>query len=205
MTAGQNPQGGHQIALEPSKLLNWAAGFYLVLGLAGFFWLGASRESLGAEVFLGEPFEAQKLVMDLLGGSVLALVILLFWTLFSRTGPGRELEDELSSFLQPLRWDQAWALALFSGFSEEVFFRGAVQSAWGILPGAVLFALLHGGQGKAFKYWMVAALVIGLLFGYIVDQRSNLVAVVFAHILINAYQLRRLSILSPEILDCPPS
>jgi len=53
------------------------------------------------------------------------------------------------------------ALAVLSGFAEELFFRGAVQGAFGWLPATLAFAVLHSGPGKAFRLWILFAAIAG--------------------------------------------
>jgi membrane protease YdiL (CAAX protease family) len=84
------------------------------------------------------------------------------------------------------------ALALLSGFAEELFFRGAVQGSWGWLPATVLFALLHTGPGPAFRLWTLFAAVAGLVLGALMIWRGNLLAPVVAHGLLNGINLGRL-------------
>jgi membrane protease YdiL (CAAX protease family) len=88
--------------------------------------------------------------------------------------------------------DEVVGLALLSGFSEELFFRGAVQLSWGYLPATLLFAVLHTGRGREFRVWTGAALLSGLVLGGLVLWRGDLLAAMTAHAVVNAVGLERL-------------
>ncbi len=103
--------------------------------------------------------------------------------------------------LGPLTASEAFGLALLSGFAEELFFRGAVQGQWGFVPATILFALLHSGPGRAFRFWTLFAALAGLLFGGLMVWRGNLLAPVLGHFLVNGVNLRRLA--AGTLLDSP--
>jgi len=104
----------------------------------------------------------------------------------------RELEGTIAETLGPLTTTEVVALALLSGFAEEVFFRGAIQSAWGPIIATALFALLHMGPGREFRLWTVFALVAGAAFGGLMVWRQTLLAPVLAHIAVNLVGLARI-------------
>lgn len=85
------------------------------------------------------------------------------------------------------------ALALLSGFAEELFFRGAVQGAWGWFPATVLFTLLHTGPGSTYKAWTAFAGVAGLALAGLMLWRGNLLAPILAHVVVNAVNLNQLA------------
>ena len=105
----------------------------------------------------------------------------------------RDLERTIASLLDGLSPPDALALALISGFAEELFFRGAVQGSWGIVAATLLFALLHTGPGRPFLLWTAFALIAGAAFGVLAQERGNLLAPITAHVLVNAVNLTRLT------------
>ena len=102
------------------------------------------------------------------------------------------MEERLAELLGPIDLSEVVALALLSGFAEELFFRGAVQGSWGWLPATVLFALLHTGPGPAFRLWTLFAAVAGMVLAALMIWRGNLLAPVVAHGLLNGINLGRL-------------
>jgi membrane protease YdiL (CAAX protease family) len=125
-------------------------------------------------------------------------VLLFTWWLARLIPLARELEATLRERLGPLTLGEAYGLALLSGVAEEVFFRGALQPAWGLLPATLVFAVLHSGRGRAMALWTSSALAAGALLGALMLWRGTLFAPIICHALVNAVQLRRL------LVDAPP-
>lgn len=166
---------------------------YLLLAIAGALWMGwANREAGGLAP--GMFFDPRTWALDLLWGLAAGAALVAVWLAGRALLPiARELEDTLADLLGGLDLSQTLALALISGFAEEVFFRGAVQGAFGIVPATLLFALLHGGPGRPFLLWTLFALIAGATFGALTLYRGDLLAPVTAHVLVNAVNLRRLA------------
>lgn len=132
--------------------------------------------------------------LDLLWGLAAGAALLGLWLAGRRLLPlARELERAIADLLDGLSPADALALALISGFAEELFFRGAVQGSWGVVAATVLFALLHTGPGRPFLLWTLFALLAGAVFGALALYRGNLLAPIAAHALVNAVNLRRLA------------
>lgn len=103
------------------------------------------------------------------------------------------MDDQLRNLVGPLSPPEATAIALLSGFSEELFFRGAVQGSFGWLLATIVFALLHTGPSSALRLWSLYAAAAGLLFSGLVLWTGNLLAPIAAHMLINGIGLWRMS------------
>jgi len=174
---------------EPGAFYRLAWFFYLALALGGALWVGWGRGEIPLELFV--DFSSWWIDLGLGVGAGLALVAA--WgvghRLFSSLG---QLEREIRRAVGPLESGEAIALALISGFAEEFFFRGAMQSSWGWEWGVVIFALLHASPGTVFGIWMVYALFAGALFAGLTLWRDNISAAFLAHFLVNAIHLRRI-------------
>lgn len=168
--------------------LGWA--FYLVLALAGIVWVGL-REG---EIRTGLFFSGSTWMRDVALGVGAAGALLALWYGLDRVLPlARALKARLRSVIGPLDPGEALGLALLSGFSEEFFFRGAVQGSWGWLIATLLFAALHTGRERSFWVWTAFAAVAGLLFAWLTLWTGNLLAAILGHALLNAVSLRRLA------------
>lgn len=179
--------------LRPSsdRLYRVAWGIYLVLAIAGAVWLGlAEEDGLALEQFL----DPATWWADLLWGLAAGAALLGLWLAGRLLLPmARELERTIAELLDGLSPSDALALALISGFAEELFFRGAVQGSFGVVAATVLFALLHTGPGRPFLLWTAFALAAGAAFGALALTRGNLLAPIVAHVMVNAVNLTRLA------------
>lgn len=176
--------------LGPGRLYRFAWGLYLVLALGGALWIGLRLGVIPLSLFV----DRRGWWIDLGAGLAAGLLLLGAWWGAERTFPlARELEARLGEALGPITPSEAVALALLSGFAEELFFRGAVQGALGWGAATVLFGLLHSGPGKAFRLWTLFAVIAGALLGGLMAWRGNLLGPVVGHFLVNAVNLRRLA------------
>lgn len=71
-------------------------------------------------------------------------------------------------------------IALSSGFCEEVFFRGVLQTQFGIVIASAIFASLHF-PGKRYFFYVVWSFLAGLLFGFLMDFYHCLWVPIAAH------------------------
>ena len=85
----------------------------------------------------------------------------------------------------------AVAVAVFSGLAEEALIRALLQPVIGLLPAAMLFAVLHIVPDRRLWMWPLMALGLGAILGVVFD-RAGYPAVAAAHITINAFSLLRL-------------
>jgi membrane protease YdiL (CAAX protease family) len=120
-------------------------------------------------------------------------VIALSHVLTLRTRWGAALARELALAIGPLTLAECAVLAALSGFAEEVFFRGALQTRIGWLAASVLFGLAHWAPRRALWPWTGFALCAGMLLGGLFAATGNLVAPITAHAAINAVNLRLLT------------
>jgi len=102
---------------------------------------------------------------------------------------------ELQRFQQRLvrGWTvvDAAAVALLSGIAEEALLRALLQPVIGLVPAALLFAVLHLVPDRRLWMWPVIALGLGLVLG-VVFSRYGYPAAAAAHCAINLLALMRL-------------
>jgi hypothetical protein len=121
-----------------------------------------------------------------LGG--LAMVVLSD-LLLDRFAWAKSLAHWFSEVLGPLSWKEALILALLSAFAEEMFFRGAMQPAIGLVPTTLLFGLLHWPPKKELRPWTLLTTALGLAFGLATEASGHLAAAIVAHFVINFINL----------------
>jgi membrane protease YdiL (CAAX protease family) len=178
------------VPARSSALYRLAWIFYLALAVAGALWIGLERGPNAARLFV----VPRQLALDVAAGLAAALVLGGGWWLARRgTSLAGELERRLASVLVGVGAPELVALALLSGFAEELFFRGAVQGAWGPVAATLLFALLHNGRGREFRLWSLFALLAGATFAALTVWRGTLLPAMLAHVVVNHFGLRRLA------------
>jgi membrane protease YdiL (CAAX protease family) len=173
------------------RLYSLAWFFYLLLAATAVVWIGMRRNgTIDATLF----FDAARWPLDLALGLGSGVVLVGLWEIVGRRFmSARRFEDMLGGVLGSLDVGQAIGLALLSGFAEELFFRGAMQEAWGFWIASILFAALHTGRQKGLWIWTVFALIAGMLFGGLVLYTGNLLAATIGHVTVNAVNLSRLA------------
>ena len=180
-----------------SDLYRIAWVFYLIMALGGVIWLVLAESSgnpCGEEkICLGLFLNLETWLADLAVGVGAALAMLGFWEVARRFLPiAAEMERRLAEIVGKIPGDETLALALLSGFSEELFFRGAVQGSLGWPLATLLFAAVHTGPGKALRFWTVYAGAAGLVLAVLMEWRGNLLAPIVTHAVVNGVGLWRL-------------
>ena len=102
----------------------------------------------------------------------------------------RGLESRLAALVGPLTDMEILGIAMASAIGEELFFRGAMQDAWGPWWSAIVFGLLHSGPGLLL--WGMVAFALGLLFSFMIENGLGLLSVTVAHAVINHISLGRM-------------
>jgi membrane protease YdiL (CAAX protease family) len=85
----------------------------------------------------------------------------------------------------------AISVAVASGLAEEALARALLQPLIGLVPAAVLFAVLHLVPDRRLWVWPVMALLMGLALGLLFEW-GGWVAAAAAHVTVNLVGLLRL-------------
>jgi CAAX protease family protein len=148
----------------------------LVLGALAWSWLRG----------LGLTGHLRASPSQLLIGVLAALTLCLSLPFFTSAWASRVLllremkgvwDDLLTPFGKSLTLAEISALAVLSGISEEIFFRGAVQGEFGILAASVLFGLLHP-LNVSYVVW---AATVGFAFGLLYQLTGSLLPPILCH------------------------
>jgi membrane protease YdiL (CAAX protease family) len=188
--APEEPQPAEPQHLASGLLYRLAWNFYLLLAIVAVVWVGLRAGSIPLSLFVRWPGA----IVDVGLGVAAGLALVGLWALGRRSlASARDFEDELRRLLGRLEPAEALGLALLSGFAEELFFRGAVQQAFGWIVATILFAALHLGSGKGFRLLALFAAIGGLVFSGLVIWRQSLLSAMVAHIVVNGINLRHLT------------
>lgn len=180
------------------KVLRPAIKFYsilLLLALGTIFLQGRLHISLFFQI------ERMGSLTNLLWGLGAALLLISLSLYASRNFQwASQLNLEFRKVLVPLPTWQIGAIAVASGTSEEIFFRGAIQPLLGLLPTSLLFGLMHLIPRRLFLPWAIYAAFTGFLFGCLLELRQNLFPSILAHVLVNFVMILVLNHTRPKNL-----
>lgn len=165
-------------------------GFYVVLGAIALGWMGWRGDPIGWAM-VGQEVP---LVVGGLAGLISGLSVDPIATrwLYPTKWVGA-LKVEILDLLGPLTPARIVAVAVFSAAGEELLFRGALVPAVGILPGAVIFGMLHGGFSRHLMGWALFAGIAGIGLGGLMFWTGGLLSPFLAHAAVNGAALWRLS------------
>jgi uncharacterized protein len=163
----------------PSRLLPLAVLGEGALALAGGVWL-----YLG-----GYPVRLGSLPAALAAGLGCALVLSAVQWWLQRHAPGigpvpylRELRRTyFQPLFAPLSFAELVAISALAGLGEEIFFRGAVQSALGWPAATVAFGLCHLGPSRRGWVLVVWATAAGGVLAWLAIATGGLLAPIVAH------------------------
>jgi len=179
-------------------ILIWLYTGLAIAGLAGMFW----RESLAA-LGPGDPMlMLHHIVVGVAGGALLVILSRISERYISSV---EALTQGFAQMLGQFGPRHAGLVALASGLGEEIFFRGFLQSWWGLLGSSVVFALLHVGPDRRFVSWPFLAFGASLLLGGLLIYTGTIWASVIAHATVNFVNLNHIQskVVKPDV--CSPS
>lgn len=182
---------GRPSAVQPQKRLErrvpplFAVMFYGFLALAGWVWLLGNSKVNPKDYF---AFRNPWLEIGLGFGAAVVLVGACA-TVPSWWRPARELEREFGWILGEQRKWEVVILAVASGTSEELFFRGSLDAAVGPVIATAIFAILHWPVSKSFVIWPFFAVAAGAVFTMQRHVTGGLIAPMITHVLVNLVNL----------------
>ena len=164
---------------------------YLGLGAAALVWGGLRGQPNVWQV----PGREDPLVFSgiLLGLALGLLIVFVSRLAVHRFEWARALHREFRALLSPLTDGEIVIMAAASSIGEELFFRGALLPAAGVVGSSACFALLHIGPRARYLPWTLSSFVAGLLLGLLFLGTGDLTGAVVAHFTINFLNLRHVA------------
>jgi membrane protease YdiL (CAAX protease family) len=151
-----------------------------VLALVWIYFQGR----LAPELFFDSRVEIlPRLILLTLGASSFMVALSLYCS--RNLVWAQQLEAEFAKFLVPLKLWEIAAISVLSGIVEEIFFRGALQPALGLIPASLAFGLAHFVPRHPFWNWSLYAAFDGFLLGCLFELTHHLWPVMIAHGLTN--------------------
>lgn len=190
---GSDSRGAAEDAAHRTGFVRGALFFYGGLGCVALVW----RMSTPGVSILHPPGHPETL--EGLGGAIVAGIVLGLVSLglselltrFSRLGEA--LADTLGESLTGITAADGILLAFASGIAEEMFFRGALQPAVGLVWASLVFGACHFLPRRELALWSLYAVAMGFAFGWLFEATGHLAAPIAAHVLVNAVNLPRLA------------
>lgn len=120
----------------------------------------------------------------------------------STRSPVRQYINDMGAtvfeILGPLNRQVIFQIALYSGISEEIVFRGLLQgfgarymgNTSSIILVSLLFGLIHIPAERRMRLWPLFAFFAGLCLGLLRIAEGGIIACSAAHITVNYYNLR---------------
>lgn len=176
-------------------VVKFAAIFYgLLLGIS-LLWVWLSDNSFQFS-FSYHPLKSLLITIVI----IITTIGLSAW-LTSKFQWARHLEAEFYKLFGSLNHNAFLLLAFFSGIAEEFLFRGAMQPALGYILTSLLFGCIHFIPNKVFLPWTVFAVIMGFVLGWLYIYSNNLLFPVFAHILINYFNISGICMRQKQLRD----
>jgi membrane protease YdiL (CAAX protease family) len=177
-----SPQTSSPRVIPAAAILHQEGVIAVIAVVALWFREGGLAKALDASVPMASAIG--------LGAAVGLAGFGLLW-LVRAVGPLRDLEAWQGKMVAGWSSADVAAVAVFSGLAEEALVRALLQPILGLVPAALLFALLHIVPDRKLWFWPILAFGFGLVLG-VVFEYAGYPAAAAAHIVINALSLSRL-------------
>lgn len=169
-------------AIRPTALVHQEGALALIAAVG----LAFSEAGPAAALAPRGPLPAALAV----GGAAGAGAVVVLWWL-RRLPSLRRLERWQRGVVAGWSVVDAVVVAMVSGLAEEALIRAFLQPVIGLVPAALLFAVLHIVPDRRLWAWPLFALASGLLLGALFELRGYPAAAA-AHVVINLVALLRL-------------
>ena len=126
----------------------------------------------------------------LLGFTVGLLGVGATFALVKRTNWAKMLHDELRPSVTGMPLFGIVGVAIFSSLGEEILFRSVLQTSTNVWIQALVFGLAHQLPGRSRWAWVLWAMIMGLIFGFLFEVTGSLLGPIVAHATINGMNLR---------------
>jgi len=144
-----------------------------------------TREDIRQGLVVGIGLYAGSLVMALIWAALVSPE-----TFAEQTAASQQLGSAINSL--PL----VFVISLSAAIGEEIFFRGALQPIFGLVPTSLFFALVHTQYTLTpASVWII---VVALVFGWL-RQRTSTTAAIVAHFIYNFIPLLLVFTLSDQL------
>jgi membrane protease YdiL (CAAX protease family) len=178
----------------PAPLALGIYGAFTVITLAVAWALGRSpfttEPGLTALGALGAPELVRHGASIAAGVLIAAVTVRATRSLVKRWSWVRALHADLRPSIHDAGDATLVVLGIASAVGEELFFRGLLAPALGVVLSSLAFGMLHQLRGRAGWVWTGWATLMGLVFGALFLATGSLLGPLVAHAAINVANLR---------------
>lgn len=170
-----------------------SANFLLTSGISLFFPFFGMSYMLNKGIKPGEILSRLGLSKNSLSVKIIGVGLVIFFALFTLELLVNVLSNVIGTTIDTnvgmlLGSAPVWFYifsAVIAPINEEIFFRGFLVPRIGIVISAIIFGLLHASYNSTFGIEIIAAIIFGLVAGYVFKKTNSLYPSMIAHILIN--------------------
>lgn len=118
----------------------------------------------------------------LLYGLVPAVILVVLEIILSYFIDPRHIDDGgiNERIFKSLNFKEIFFICIFIAVSEELLFRGVIQTTFGYIPASIIFALVHV-RYLSKPVLLVSVLLISFFIGYLFEMTGNLNVTILAH------------------------
>lgn len=171
---------------KPIRETRWICGFYLLMAGIGLLLASWRSDDERFSIF-GFPGDFAGWALAVAAAVAGIVVGASHWSMKHRFG--RRWATSIRSALGNLPARERFAIALFSGVGEELFFRGWMLNEWGLLVSSVIFGCCHVPMSREWLLWPVFAFLMGLILGAFCIYTQTIYWAIIIHVAINAINL----------------
>ncbi|MBI4042019.1 MAG: CPBP family intramembrane metalloprotease [Deltaproteobacteria bacterium] len=170
----------------PSRKIQWqfVAIFYGFFILAAYAWV-SFQKGRTSPLFFSATSRVDLIRDSLLGVGTAVVVVLLSQAIRTKWEWSKRLEEEFEKLLCPIDLPTIAWVSLWSGFGEEILFRGAMQPVLGLVLTSFIFGLFHFPVRRLLLPWTLMSILIAFILGGLFAFTGNLLAPVLCHFTIN--------------------
>ena len=172
----------------PAPLALGIYGAFTVITLSVAWALG--RSPITADAWVPAPEAVLHGASIAAGLGIAAVTVRLTRSLVKRWSWVRALHADLRPAIRDAGDGTLVVLGIASAVGEELFFRGLLAPALGLVLSSLLFGMLHQLRGRAGWVWTGWATLMGVVFGALFLATGSLLGPLVAHAAINVANLR---------------
>jgi uncharacterized protein len=155
------------------------------------------KADLIAKIVIGTRITVIAIIASVVLTAVNAIFVFVLPKYLNFLQPLKDAYGEVCLLVKDLSLYSVIIIAPLSGFAEELFFRGLLQSLTGVIVASIVFGLFHIGNKKTLIYG-IYTMFIGLYLGLLYIYTGSLWCPILVHCINNAVALPFMKVYSKQ-------